>query len=103
MKINQSLMDAHLVGIKSLGTVTTRGFSSSNSEDFGRQTNGAFDFELLFLGSLNQIIRDFFKIFDVSGSERDSWLLDGNSYEFCGFWVQQLLRFLFYQERRKQT
>jgi hypothetical protein len=58
MQINQPLMNPHLIPIPRLGPLTIGRLASRNFEDFGRQTDGAFDFEILLLGTGDQVCAD---------------------------------------------
>lgn len=53
--LNQTLMDPHLEAIPGLGTFTARCFTGGDFEDAGRETDGAFDAEVLGLGTLDQV------------------------------------------------
>lgn len=48
-------MDSHLKAIPGLGTFTAGGFTGGDFEDAGRETDGAFDAEVLGLGTLDQV------------------------------------------------
>jgi hypothetical protein len=62
VQINQTLVDSHFESIKGLRTVTTRRLTSGDTEDLGRETNGTLDLELLILGTLNKIRRDYLEL-----------------------------------------
>ena len=80
VKINQSLVDVHSVSIPSLGSITIRSFTRSNSQMLGRQSDRSLNLQptvnnknLLFvLGSRNQIAANFFQVLNVSGCQGDS-------------------------------
>ena len=58
MQVNQTLVDAHLVAIPGLGSLTTRRLSGRDAEDLCRETYGALDTELLVLCAVNEVQRD---------------------------------------------
>jgi hypothetical protein len=59
MQVNQPLVNSHLITIPSLGTLTVGSLPGSDFEDFGGQSHGSLDFEILVLGSCNQICTDY--------------------------------------------
>lgn len=69
IQINQSLVNAHLVHIPCLGTLTARGLTSGDLEDFGRETNGALNAELLGFGTLEELGADFLEGGDFAAGE----------------------------------
>lgn len=68
MQINQTFMNTHFITIPSLGTFTIGGLTGSDTQDFGGETDGTFDFEsfvigafeLLVFGTGDEIGTDFF-------------------------------------------
>lgn len=56
--LDQALVDAHLVAVPGLGTLTTRGLASGDLQDLGRETDGALDAEVLGLGALDELGSD---------------------------------------------
>ena len=69
-------MDAHLVGVPSLGTLTVRGLTGGDLEDLGGETDGALDAERLVLGTVNELLADLLERLDVAGGEGDADLVD---------------------------
>jgi len=64
-------MDFKLVAIPSLRTFTTRSLTGSNLQNLGGETDGAFNTELLVLGSVNEIGGELFQVSDITAGERD--------------------------------
>ena len=55
MKINQPLVNPHLISIPRLRPLTIRGLPRRNLQHLRRQSNGPLDFEILILCTSNQI------------------------------------------------
>jgi hypothetical protein len=66
VKINQPLVNPHFISIPSLGTLTIGSLPGGDLEDFGGQSNGSLDFEILVLCTGNQISADFLDIFNMA-------------------------------------
>jgi len=62
-------MNTHLIHIPSLGAFTTRCLTGSDLEDFGRETDGALDAELLGFGTLEEFGADFLEGGDFAAGE----------------------------------
>jgi hypothetical protein len=73
--LNQSLVESHLEGIPSLGTLTTGGLSGGDLEGLGWQTHRTLDTEILALGTLNEFLADLLKGSDLSASQGNSDLV----------------------------
>ena len=58
MQVNQPLVNSHLITIPGFRTLTVGRFPSRDLEDFGGQSHGSLDFEILVLGAGNQIRTD---------------------------------------------
>jgi len=71
VQVDQSLMDFKLIAIPSLRTFTTRSLTGSNLQNLGGETDGAFNTELLVLGSVNEIGGELFQVSDITAGERD--------------------------------
>jgi hypothetical protein len=69
-------VDSHLVLVKGLGTVTTRGLTGGDTENLGRETNGTLNLELLVLGTLDKIAGDLFEVLDVARGQSDTDTVD---------------------------
>ena len=69
-------MDAHLVGVPGLGTLTVRGLTGGDLKDLGGETDGALNAELLVLGTVDELLADLLERLDVAGGEGDADLVD---------------------------
>lgn len=67
-----TLVDAHLVCVPSLGTLTARGLTGGDLQVLGGQTDGTLDAELLVLGTVDELLADFLEALDVAGGEGDA-------------------------------
>ena len=61
VQVDQTLVDLHFELVEGFGTVTTRRLTSGNTEGLGGKTNGTLNLELLVLGALNKVSRDYTK------------------------------------------
>lgn len=68
-------MDAHLVGVPGLGTLTVRSLTGGDLEVLGRETDGSLDAEGLGLGTLNQLGAHLLERGDLAGGEGDTFLM----------------------------
>lgn len=65
MQVNETLVDAQLVAVPSLGTLTVRGLTGGNLKDLGRQTNGTLASDLfrtvngVAAGTVENVSRDY--------------------------------------------
>lgn len=73
--LNQTLVDAHLVEIPSLGTLTARGLTGLDLEVLGGQADGALDTEVLALGTLDELGADLLEGLDLAGGQGDTDLV----------------------------
>jgi hypothetical protein len=62
VQVNQTLVDSHLILVKGFGTVTTRRLTGGDTKDLGGETNGTLNLELLILGTLDKIRRNYYKV-----------------------------------------
>jgi hypothetical protein len=69
--LDETLVDAHLVAVPGLGTLTTRGLAGGDLEGLGGQTDGALDAQVLALGALDQLGADLLEGLDLAGGEGD--------------------------------
>ena len=67
-----TLVDAHLVGVPGLGTLTARGLAGGDLEVLGGQADGTLDAELLVLGTVDELLADLLEALDVAGGEGDA-------------------------------
>lgn len=72
MEVDQALVDAELVAVPGLGTLTTRGLAGGDLEVLGRETDGALDGEALAAGTLNELGADLLKRLDLSAGQGDA-------------------------------
>jgi hypothetical protein len=65
-------VDAHLVCVPSLGTLTARSLTGGDLQVLGGQADGALDAELLVLGTVDELLADLLEALDVAGGEGDA-------------------------------
>lgn len=70
--LDQSLVDSHLESIPGFGSFTTRGLSGGNLEGLGWETDGAFDAEVLGLGTLDKFLADLLEGGNFSAGQGDT-------------------------------
>ena len=68
-------MDAHLVAVPSLGTLTARGLAGGDLEGLGRQADGALNAKVLALGALEDLGADLLEDGDLARGEGDADLV----------------------------
>lgn len=68
-------MNAHLVEIPGLGTLTARSLTGHDLEVLGGQTDGALDAQVLALGTLNELGADLLEGLDLAGGQGDTNLV----------------------------
>lgn len=73
--LNQTLVDAHLVEIPGLGTLTARGLTGGDLEVLGGQADGALDAQVLALGALDELGADLLEGLDLAGGQGDTDLV----------------------------
>ena len=78
-----TLVDAHLVGVPGLGTLTARGLAGGDLQVLGGQTNGALNAELLVLGTVDELLADLLEGLDVARGEGDADLVDLGTCDAC--------------------
>lgn len=71
VEVDETLVDAHLVAVPGLGTLTTRGLAGGDLEGLGGQTDGALDAQVLALGALDQLGADLLEGLDLAGGQGD--------------------------------
>ena len=71
MKIDDALVDTHLEAIPGLGTFTTRGLTGGDPQGLGGHPDGSLNFEVLILGSLDEVSADLFEALHVPGGQGD--------------------------------
>ena len=85
MQIDDTLVNAHLEAIPSLGTFTTGSLSGGDPHGLGWHTHGSFDLQFFILGSFNEVVADFFETLHISGSQGDP---DTVNWPFFGGWLK---------------
>ena len=76
IQVDQALVNAHLVQVPGLGTLTVRRLTGGNLQVLGGKANRALDTEVLGLGALNELGADLLERVDLAGGEGDSDLVD---------------------------
>lgn len=69
-------MDAHLVLVPGLGTLTVGGLAGRDLEGLGGQTDGALSLERLGVGTVNELLADLLEGGNLAGGESDADLVD---------------------------
>jgi len=72
VKVDETLVDSHLVEVPGLGTFTVWGLTGVDSKSLGWHTDRALDSELLLLGSLDELLADLLNVRGVGRGKRDS-------------------------------
>ena len=84
-------MDAHLVAVPGLGTLTARGLAGGDLEGLGGQADGALDAQVLALGALDDLGADLLEDVDLAGGQGDTdlvgLLLRASVTRLWRFWV----------------
>lgn len=73
--LDQALVNAQLVAVPGLRTLTTGGLSGGDLEGLGGQTDGALDAEVLALGTLDELAADLLESGDLARGESDADLM----------------------------
>lgn len=68
-------MDAHLVRVPRLGTLTTGRLPGRDIQPLGREPNRALDRQGLALGALNELAADLLERLDLAGGQGDADLM----------------------------
>jgi hypothetical protein len=72
LKIDQTLVDAHLKAIPGVGTLTARGLTGGDTKSLGRKTDRSGMDEVLLLGTTNEIGAYLLKSLDLTRSQSDT-------------------------------
>lgn len=78
VQVDQPLVDFELVAIPCLRTLTTRGFTGGNLEDFSREANGTFNTKIFVLCAIDEFAGELLQIPDVTARQGDA--------DFVNFW-----------------
>lgn len=68
-------MDAHLVAVPGLGTLTARGLAGGDLEALGGQTDRALSAEVLVLSTVDDLSADLLENLDLAGGQGDADLV----------------------------
>lgn len=68
-------MNAHLVAVPGLGTLTARGLAGGDLEGLGGQADGALDAQVLGLGALDELGADLLEGLDLARGQGDADLV----------------------------
>lgn len=74
-ELDETLVDAHLVAVPGLGTLTARGLAGGDLEGLGGQADGALDAQVLALGALDQLGADLLEGLDLAAGQGDADLV----------------------------
>ena len=69
-------MDAQLVHVPGLGTLTARGLAGGDLQVLGGKADRALDAEVLGLGAVDELLADLLEGLDLAGGEGDADLVD---------------------------
>ena len=69
-------MNAHLVEIPGLGTLTVGGLTGGDLQSLGGQTDGTLDLEGLGASTVDQLLADLLEGGNLAGGEGDTDLVD---------------------------
>lgn len=80
-------MDAHLVGIPGLGTLTVRSLTGGDLKVLGRKADGTLDAQGLGLGTLNELRAHLLEGGDLARGEGDADLVNLGAFAEFLVWV----------------
>lgn len=90
MQIDDPLVDSHLEPVPSFGTLTARSFPGGDAQNLGRHTYWSLYLQFLLLSGIDEIGAHFFQGTDVTGSQCNSYVVDGRGV-LAGFFGVSLL------------
>ena len=73
--LDESLVDAHLVAVPGLGTLTARSLTGGDLEGLGGQADGTLEAEVLVLGAVDDLSRGLLEDLDLAGGQGDADLV----------------------------
>lgn len=73
--LDETLVDAHLVAIPGLGTLTARSLTGGDLEGLGGQTDRALGAEVLVLSTVDDLSADLLEDLDLAGGKGDADLV----------------------------
>lgn len=71
-----TLVDAHLIGVPCLGTLTVRCLTGGDLQVLGGQADGTLDAELLVLGTVDEFLAHLLERLDIARGKGDADLVD---------------------------
>lgn len=71
-EINGSLVDAHLVSVPGLGTLTVGGLTGGDLKNLGRQSHGSLGLQRVGLGSVDNVGRHTLQLLELGGGHSDA-------------------------------
>lgn len=74
--LDQTLVDAHLVLVPGLGTLTVGGLTGGDVQGLGGKTDGALDLEGLGAGTVDELLAHLLERGDLARGEGDTDLVD---------------------------
>jgi hypothetical protein len=74
--LDETLVDAHLVLVPGLGTLTVGGLTGGDVQGLGGQTDGALDLQGLGASTVDKLLADLLEGGDLAGGEGDADLVD---------------------------
>lgn len=77
VQIDDTLVQAHLETIPSLGTLTARRLTGRDTQDLGRHANWALNAQLLLLGAADQVSAHLLQAADIARGQRDADPVNG--------------------------
>lgn len=72
VEIDKTLVDLELVAIPCLGTLTTRSLTGSDLQDLGGKADGALDTEVLVLGTVDEVTREFLEVRNIAAGQSNT-------------------------------
>lgn len=83
MEVNEALVNLELIAVPRLRSFTTRSLTGGDLEDLGGETDGTLDTELLVLGTVDEVVRELFKVLDVAARQRDTDFVNFGGGDGC--------------------
>lgn len=74
--LDETLVDAHLVLVPGLGTLTVGGLAGGDVQGLGGQTDGALDLERLAASTVDELLADLLEGGNLAGGQGDTDLVD---------------------------
>jgi len=76
VEVDETLVDLHLESVPGLGTLTARSLTGGDLQDLGGESDGAFDSQLLVLGTVDEVVAELLQVADVRRGKSDPNLVD---------------------------